>query len=66
MRLFRRSPQTDQATSQALKDPKLRDIMAKDGTETPGSKSPEEFTAFVRDDIKVTAKAIRDSGAKFD
>jgi tripartite-type tricarboxylate transporter receptor subunit TctC len=59
MRLF-------EGTSQALRDPKFREIMAKDGTETPGSKSPEEFTAFVRDEIRVTAKAIRDSGAKFD
>lgn len=59
MRLF-------EGTSQALRDPKFREIMAKDGTETPGSKSPEEFAAFVRDEIRVTAKAIRDSGAKFD
>jgi tripartite-type tricarboxylate transporter receptor subunit TctC len=59
MRLF-------DATSQALRDPKFRDVMAKDGTETPGSKSPEEFSAFVREEIRVTAKAIRDSGAKFD
>ncbi|MFM9970390.1 MAG: Bug family tripartite tricarboxylate transporter substrate binding protein [Burkholderiales bacterium] len=59
MRLF-------DATSQALRDPKFREIMAKDGTETPGSKSPEEFSAFVREEVRVTAKAIRDSGAKFD
>jgi tripartite-type tricarboxylate transporter receptor subunit TctC len=59
MRLF-------DATAQALKDPKFREIMAKDGTETPGSKSPEEFAAFVRDEVRVTAKTIRDSGAKFD
>jgi tripartite-type tricarboxylate transporter receptor subunit TctC len=59
MRLF-------DATNQALRDPKFREIMTKDGTETPGSKSPEEFAAFVRDEVRVTAKAIRDSGAKFD
>ena len=55
-----------EATTQALKDPKFREIMAKDGTETPGSKSPEEFTAFIREEARQTAKAIRDSGAKFD
>ncbi len=59
MRLF-------EATSQALRDPKFREIMSKDGTETPGSKSPEEFAAFVREEVRITAKAIRDSGAKFD
>ncbi len=59
MRLF-------EATSQALRDPRFKEIMAKDGTETPGSKSPEEFAAFVREETRVTAKAIRDSGAKFD
>ncbi|MSQ51753.1 MAG: tripartite tricarboxylate transporter substrate binding protein [Betaproteobacteria bacterium] len=55
-----------ESTSQALRDPKFREIMAKDGTETPGSKSPEEFATFVREEVRVTAKAIRDSGAKFD
>lgn len=59
MRLF-------DATAQALRDPRFKEIMAKDGTETPGSKSPEEFAAFVREEARVTAKAIRDSGAKFD
>lgn len=54
------------ATTQALQNPKLREIMAKDGTETAGSKSPEEFAAFVREEARQTAKAIKDSGAKFD
>ena len=59
MRLF-------DATTQALRDPRFRDIMAKDGTEISGSISPEEFAAFVRAEARLTAKAIRDSGAKFD
>ena len=59
MRLF-------EATTQALRDSRFREIMAKDGTETPGSKSPEEFGAFVREDARLTAKVIRESGAKFD
>ena len=59
MRLF-------DATTQALQNPRLKEIMAKDGTETAGSKSPEDFAAFVRDEARLTAKAIKDSGAKFD
>ncbi len=54
------------AATQALRDPRFKDIMAKDGTETPGSKSPEEFGAFVREDARLTAKVIQESGAKFD
>jgi tripartite-type tricarboxylate transporter receptor subunit TctC len=59
MRLF-------DATTQALRDPRFKEIMAKDGTETPGSSSPEEFAAFVRAERRLTAKAIRESGATFD
>ena len=59
MRLF-------DATTQALRDARFRELMAKDGTETPGSKSPEEFAAFIREEARVTAKVIRESGAKFD
>ena len=59
MRLF-------DATTQALQNPRLKEIMAKDGTETAGSKSPEDFAAFVRGEARLTAKAIKDSGAKFD
>ena len=54
------------AATQALRDPRFKDIMAKDGTETPGSKSPEEFGAFVREDARLTSKVIQESGAKFD
>ena len=59
MRLF-------EATGQALRDPRFRDLMAKDGTETPGSKSPEEFGSFVREEARVMARVIKGSGAKFD
>jgi tripartite-type tricarboxylate transporter receptor subunit TctC len=54
------------ATSQALRHPQFKQAMEKDGTETPGSRSPEDFAAFVRAEAKLTAKVIRDSGAKFD
>lgn len=59
MRLF-------DATTQALRDPRFKEIMAKDGTETPASNSPEEFAAFVRAETRLTVKAIRESGAKFE
>jgi tripartite-type tricarboxylate transporter receptor subunit TctC len=54
------------STVRALQDPRFRELMAKDGTETPASKSPEDFAAFVREEARVTARVIRDSGAKFD
>jgi len=57
---------TFNATAQALQDTRFREAMARDGTEAPGSKSPEDFAAFVREEAKVTAKVIRESGAKFD
>jgi tripartite-type tricarboxylate transporter receptor subunit TctC len=59
MRLF-------SATGQALQHPPFMQAMAKDGTETPASRSPEEFAAFVRDETRLVAKVIRESGAKFD
>jgi tripartite-type tricarboxylate transporter receptor subunit TctC len=59
MRLF-------EAAGKSLPDPKFQELMAKDGTETPASKSPEEFAAFIRDEARVTAQVIKASGAKFD
>jgi tripartite-type tricarboxylate transporter receptor subunit TctC len=55
-----------QATSQALQDAKLKQVLAHDGTETLGSSSPEAFAAFLREEAEVTARVIRESGAKFD
>ncbi|HYA47644.1 MAG TPA: tripartite tricarboxylate transporter substrate binding protein [Burkholderiales bacterium] len=59
MRLF-------QATAQTLQDAKLKEVLARDGTETLGSRSPEAFAAFLREEAEVTARVIRESGAKFD
>jgi len=58
-RLFR-------ATVQALKDPKLKQVLATDGTEALASSSPEAFAAFLREESEVLARVIRESGAKFD
>jgi len=54
------------ATTQALQDARLKEVLARDGTEAQGSASPEAFAAFLRDEAIVTARVIRESGAKFD
>jgi len=54
------------ATVQALQDAKLKEILARDGTETAASRSPEDFAAFLREDARVIAHVIRETGAKFD
>jgi tripartite-type tricarboxylate transporter receptor subunit TctC len=55
-----------QATVQALQDAKLKQVLATDGTETQASTSPEAFAAFLREETEVTARVIRESGAKFE
>ena len=54
------------ATATALKDPKLEQILANDGTETAPSKSPEDFAAWLRDEGKLWARLVKESGAKVD
>ena len=54
------------STTLALRDARLRQILAQDGTEAIASRSPEDFAAFLREEAKVTARMIRESGAKFD
>jgi tripartite-type tricarboxylate transporter receptor subunit TctC len=55
-----------QATTRALQDAKLKEVLARDGTEVLGSRSPEAFAAFLQEEADVTARVIRESGAKFD
>jgi len=59
MRLF-------DATAATLQNSNLKQILARDGAETQGSRSPEDFAAFLREDAKVVARLIRETGAKFD
>ena len=54
------------ASVQALQDARLKEVLARDGTETMSSRSPEAFAAFLREETQVTARVIRESGAKFD
>ncbi len=55
-----------EATAQVLKAPETARILAKEGTETAGSSSPEDFAAFLREDAKLWARLVKDSGAKAD
>jgi tripartite-type tricarboxylate transporter receptor subunit TctC len=54
------------ATSQVLKLPETARILAREGTETASSTSPEEFTDFLGQDAKLWARLVKDSGAKAD
>jgi tripartite-type tricarboxylate transporter receptor subunit TctC len=54
------------ATNQVLQRPELRQLLAHEGTDAEGSKSPEEFAAFVRENAKLWQQLARDTGAKVD
>ncbi len=43
-----------------------RTALEKEGTEASGSKSPEDFAAFIAEDAKLWARLVKDSGAKAD
>ena len=52
------------ATSQVLKAPETARILAREGTETAGSASPEEFGRFLAEDAKLWARLVKESGVK--
>jgi len=54
------------ATEQVVKLPDTARILAREGTETSGSASPEEFGAFLVEDAKLWARLVKESGAKAD
>jgi tripartite-type tricarboxylate transporter receptor subunit TctC len=54
------------ASALALQKSEVKQALARDGTEAPGSRSPEDFAAFVREEARVMGQLIRASGAKFD
>jgi tripartite-type tricarboxylate transporter receptor subunit TctC len=54
------------ATVTALNDERLKKILAADGTETAPSRSPEDFAAWLREEGKLWAKLVKESGAKVD
>jgi len=54
------------ATDQVLKQPEVAKILAREGTETSGSSSPEDFGAFLAQDAKLWERLVKESGAKAD
>jgi tripartite-type tricarboxylate transporter receptor subunit TctC len=55
-----------EAASQALSAPETPRALAPHGTEASGSRSPEDFAAFLAQDAKLWARLVKDSGAKAD
>jgi tripartite-type tricarboxylate transporter receptor subunit TctC len=55
-----------EATAGALQRPEVKEMLAREGTETALSRSPEDFAAFLAEDGKVWAKLVKESGAKVD
>ena len=46
--------------------PAVGKALEREGTEALGSKSPEDFAAFIAEDAKLWARLVKDSGAKAD
>ena len=55
-----------EATSAALAHPAVAKALAKEGTEATGSRSPEDFGAFIAEDARLWARLVKDSGVKAD
>jgi tripartite-type tricarboxylate transporter receptor subunit TctC len=54
------------ATISALQQPEVKQALAREGTETAASRSPEEFAAFLAEDAKFWVRLVKESGAKLD
>jgi tripartite-type tricarboxylate transporter receptor subunit TctC len=54
------------ATSQVVKAPETARILAREGTETASSASPEDFARFLEEDARLWTRLVRESGAKAD
>ena len=53
-------------TAKVLAMPDVGRALAREGTEVSGSKSPDDFAAFIAEDAKLWARLVKDSGAKAD
>jgi len=53
-------------TAAVLQDAKVKEMLARDGTETAPSKSPQDFAVFLDEDDKLWQRLVRVSGAKTD
>ncbi|HTP60488.1 MAG TPA: tripartite tricarboxylate transporter substrate binding protein [Burkholderiales bacterium] len=54
------------ATLAAVATPSVGRSLEREGTETVGSKSPEDFAAFIAEDAKVWTRVVKESGVKAD
>ena len=54
------------ATTVVLQKPEVKQMLAREGTETAGSHSPEDFAAFLAAEEMLWARIVKDSGAKLD
>jgi tripartite-type tricarboxylate transporter receptor subunit TctC len=54
------------ATAAVIASPAIGRALEKEGTEAAGSKSPEDFAAFIAEDAKAWTRLVKDSGAKAD
>jgi tripartite-type tricarboxylate transporter receptor subunit TctC len=54
------------ATTAVIASPAIGKALEKEGTEASGSKSPEDFAAFIAEDAKLWTRLVKDSGAKAD
>ncbi len=54
------------ATSQVIQRADVKATLAREGTDLVGSKSPEDFAAFLREDAKLWQQLVKDTGAKVD
>jgi tripartite-type tricarboxylate transporter receptor subunit TctC len=55
-----------EATDLVLNMPEVGRSLAREGTETSGSKSPADFAAFIAADAMLWARLVKESGAKLD
>jgi tripartite-type tricarboxylate transporter receptor subunit TctC len=55
-----------EATQAVLQRAEVRQTLAREGTETSGSRSPEEFSSFLSEDARLWARLVRESGAKIE